>query len=52
MAPLSLFGAICVACAGESNDKGKLFRQLMIWGLSMCVVGGIICYVLFGLLNL
>ncbi|MDR2112573.1 MAG: C4-dicarboxylate ABC transporter [Candidatus Accumulibacter sp.] len=52
MAPLSLFGAICVACAGESEDKGKLFRQLMIWGLSMSVVGGILCYVLFGLLGL
>ena len=52
VAPLSLFGAICVACAGESNDKGKLFRQLMIWGLSMSVVGGFLCYVLFGLLNM
>jgi di/tricarboxylate transporter len=52
MAPLSLFGAVCVACAGESEDKGKLFRQLMIWGLSMSVVGGILCYVLFGMLNL
>ena len=52
MAPLSLFGAVCVACAGESEDKGKLFRQLLIWGLSMSVVGAIICYVMFGLLNL
>jgi di/tricarboxylate transporter len=52
VAPLSLFGAICVATAGESEDKGKLFRQLMIWGLSMSVVGGFICYVMFGLLNL
>jgi di/tricarboxylate transporter len=51
-APLSLFGAVCVACAGESEDKGKLFRQLMIWGLSMSVVGGVLCYIMFGLLNI
>jgi di/tricarboxylate transporter len=52
MAPLSLFGALCVACAGESEDKGKLFRILMIWGLSMSVIGGLICYVMFGLLGM
>ncbi|MDR1935448.1 MAG: C4-dicarboxylate ABC transporter [Candidatus Accumulibacter sp.] len=51
-APLSLFGAVCVACAAESEDKGKLFRQLMIWGMSMSVVGGFLCYVMFGLLGL
>lgn len=50
--PLSLFGAVCIACAAESEDKGKLFRQLLIWGFSMCVVGAIICYIFFGLLGL
>jgi di/tricarboxylate transporter len=50
--PLSLFGAVCVACAGKSEDKGKLFRQLLIWGLSMSVVGAVLCYVMFGLLAL
>ncbi|MDR1121126.1 MAG: hypothetical protein LBM08_09425 [Dysgonamonadaceae bacterium] len=50
--PLSLFGAVCVACAAKSEDKGKLFRQLLIWGLSMSVVGAVLCYVMFGLLAL
>ncbi len=50
--PLSTLGALCIACAGDHEDKAKLFRNLLIWGLSMSVVGGIICYVFFGLLGL
>ena len=50
--PLSLFGAVCIACAGEGEDKGKLFRQLLIWGFSMSVIGALICYVFFGTLGL
>jgi len=49
--PLSTLGALCIACAGEHEDKAKLFRNLLIWGLSMSVVGGIVCYIFFGLLN-
>ncbi|EGO62353.1 SLC13 family permease [Acetonema longum] len=49
--PLSTLGALCIACAGDHEDKGKLFRNLLIWGLSMSVVGAIICYVFFGLLG-
>lgn len=50
--PLSTLGALCIACAGEHEDKAKLFRKLLIWGLSMSVVGATICYVFFGLLGL
>ncbi|MDQ0203627.1 SLC13 family permease [Pectinatus haikarae] len=50
--PLSLFGAICIACADDKEDKGKLFRRLLIWGFSMSVVGAILCYIFFGLLGL
>ncbi|EGO62354.1 SLC13 family permease [Acetonema longum] len=49
--PLSTLGALCIACAGDHEDKAKLFRNLLIWGLSMSVVGGIVCYVFFGLLG-
>lgn len=49
--PLSTLGALCIASAGDHEDKGKLFRKLLIWGLSMAVVSGIICYLLFGLLG-
>ncbi|MBP2637299.1 MAG: hypothetical protein H6Q72_3206 [Firmicutes bacterium] len=50
-APLSTLGALCIACAGEHEDKAKLFRNLLIWGLSMSVVGAVVCYVFFGLLG-
>jgi di/tricarboxylate transporter len=49
--PLSTLGALCIACAAEHEDKGKLFKNLMIWGLSMSVVGALLCYVFFGLLG-
>ncbi|WP_371371547.1 SLC13 family permease [Sporomusa aerivorans] len=49
--PLSTLGALCIACAGEHEDKAKLFRNLLIWGLAMSVVGAIVCYVFFGLLG-
>ncbi len=49
--PLSTLGALCIACAGEHEDKAKLFRNLLIWGLSMSVVGGVVCYVFFGILG-
>lgn len=50
--PLSTLGALCIASAAEHEDKAKLFRNLMLWGLSMSVVGALVCYVAFGLLGL
>ena len=41
--PLSTLGALCIASAGEEEDKGVLFRKLLIWGLSMSIVSGIVC---------
>ena len=49
--PLSTLGALCIASAGEHEDKAKLFRNLLVWGLAMSVVGAIVCYVFFGLLG-
>ena len=49
--PLSTLGALCIASAGEEEDKGVLFRKLLIWGVSMSIVSGIVCYVFFGLLG-
>ncbi len=49
--PLSTLGALCIANA-VTEDKGILFRNLLLWGLSMSVVGGVVCYVAFGLLGL
>jgi len=50
--PLSTLGALCIASAGEHEDKAKLFRNLLFWGLSMSVVGAISCWFFFGVLGL
>ena len=49
--PLSTLGALCIACAGDHEDKAKLFRNLLVWGLSMSLVGGVVCFLFFGLLG-
>jgi di/tricarboxylate transporter len=46
MSPLSTLGALCMAGAG-AGDNRDLFNKLLAWGLSMCVVGAIVCYLLF-----
>ena len=48
VSPLSTIGAMCIAAAGADVDKQRLFRQLMVWGLAMSVVGGLVSYLLFG----
>ncbi|HEX7540321.1 MAG TPA: hypothetical protein VF358_08495, partial [Syntrophales bacterium] len=50
--PLSTLGALCIACADESEDKAKLFRNLLIWGLSMSIVGALVCWIFFGILGI
>ena len=49
--PLSTLGALCIACAGEHENKQKLFRNLLIWGLSMSIVGALACLLFFGILG-
>lgn len=48
--PLSTLGALCIANA-YTEDKGKLFRDLLFWGLGMSVVSGLMCYFVFGILG-
>ena len=47
---LSTLGALCIANAALSEDRKALFNKLMIWGLSMSVIGAFVCWVFFGLL--
>jgi hypothetical protein len=49
--PLSTLGALCIACAAVHEDKQKLFKNLLIWGLSMSVVGAVSCLLFFGILG-
>ena len=46
LSPLSTIGALCIA-ALPAGDPKKLFNQLLAWGLSMTVIGALICWVLF-----
>ena len=50
VSPLSTLGALCIANAAASEDRKALFNKLMVWGLSMSVVGALVCWVFFGLL--
>jgi di/tricarboxylate transporter len=50
VSPLSTLGALCIANATAGEDRKALFNKLLAWGLSMSVVGAIVCWVFFGLL--
>jgi Na+/H+ antiporter NhaD/arsenite permease-like protein len=47
LSPLSTIGALCIAALHNEADAKKLFNQLLWWGLSMMVVGAVICWILF-----
>ena len=43
VSPLSTIGALCLA--GVSGDESRaLFNKLLAWGLSMSIVGAVLCY--------
>ena len=46
ISPLSSLGALCLASVIH-EDKDKLFRDLLIFGLFMSLVGAVICFLLF-----
>jgi Na+/H+ antiporter NhaD/arsenite permease-like protein len=48
VSPLSTLGALCVATVTDPADARVLFRQLLLWGLSMCVVGALLCQLFAG----
>ena len=41
-----------IANAPANADKTKLFRNMLIWGLSMSVVGAVVCWLAFTVLGL
>jgi Na+/H+ antiporter NhaD/arsenite permease-like protein len=45
VSPLSTIGAICVAAMDDPADARRLFRQFLAWGLSMTIVGALLCQV-------
>ena len=52
LSPLSTTGAVFIANAPATADKTKLFRNMLIWGLSMSVVGAVVCWLAFTVLGL
>ncbi len=48
LSSLSTVGALYIAGAAPGTDARKLFNALLAWGLSMTVVGAVLCYLLFG----
>jgi len=48
LSSLSTVGALYIAGAAPGSDVRKLFNALLMWGLSMSVVGAVLCWILFG----
>jgi Na+/H+ antiporter NhaD/arsenite permease-like protein len=46
VSPLSTIGALCMAGA-SADESPALFNKLLAWGLSMAVVGALLCYLVF-----
>ncbi len=52
LSPLSTTGAVFIANADAKADKNRIFRDMMIWGLSMSVVGAVVSWLAFTVLRL
>jgi Na+/H+ antiporter NhaD/arsenite permease-like protein len=48
LSPLSTTGALCLAGIPAGVDPQGLFNKLLAWGLSMTVVGAVLCWLMFG----
>jgi di/tricarboxylate transporter len=48
VSPLSTIGALCVAALSDTDAARALFRSMMIWGLSMTVVGALLSQLFAG----
>ncbi len=50
LSSLSTVGALYIAGMPPGSDTKSLFNGLLMWGLSMTVVGAVFCWLVFGLL--
>lgn len=49
VSPLSTIGALCVAALPEgSEEAARLFRALLLWGMSMTLAGALFCQFAIG----
>ena len=47
LSPLSTTGALCIAAITSGESIRSVFNKLLIWGLSMTIVGAVLCYIFF-----
>ena len=52
MSPLSTTGAMCLAGITNPEEVRPTYNKLLAWGLSMTVVGALLCWVMFWVLGL
>jgi hypothetical protein len=45
---LSTLGALCISALADAGTVRDLFRRLMAWGLSMTLVGALLCQLFAG----
>lgn len=50
VSPLSTLGALCLAALPETINKSNIFRKLLLWGISMSIVGALLAYIFLDLL--
>ncbi|MGH9309637.1 MAG: SLC13 family permease [Vicinamibacterales bacterium] len=50
VSPLSTLGALCVAAVSDPAEARRLFRALLLWGVSMTIVAAVLCQSFAGLL--
>ena len=47
LSPLSTTGALCIAAVASGENIRSVFNKLLVWGLSMTIVGAVFCYMFF-----
>ncbi len=48
VSPLSTIGGLCIAAVPAGVDTKQLFRQLLLWGFAMTIVGALFCQLFIG----
>jgi di/tricarboxylate transporter len=47
MSPLSTTGALCLAAVVDPAEVRPTYNRLLAWGLSMAVIGALLCWIFF-----
>lgn len=50
VSPLSTLGALSIAAVDNKQTRERMFRLLLVWGMSMSIVGGVLAFVFLDLI--